>query len=79
MIYLIGKEFYVKVGNKYFLVDVSTDTKGDVSITPAENKVKIEATKDLKITPLDVRSDKNKILDVKGRRSFTRDEDRDNR
>lgn len=79
MIYSIGKDFYVKVGNKYFLVDVSADAKGDVSVTPARNKVKIEATKDLKVVPLDVKSDKERILGVKGRSSFTRDEDRDNR
>lgn len=60
MIYLIGKDFYIKVGAKYVKLNVSIDNN-EIILKPIYTS-KLEDRKDLRVEQFDLNADKDKII-----------------
>lgn len=60
MIYLIGKDFYIKVGAKYVKLNVSIDNN-EIILKPIYTS-KLEDRKDLRVEQFDLNANKDKII-----------------
>ena len=60
MIYLIGKDFYIKVGAKYVKLNVAIEND-EIVLKPIYTS-KLEDHKDLKVEMYDLIADKDKII-----------------
>ena len=75
MIYLIEKDFYIKVGAKYVKLDVKVDND-EIVLNPIY-KSKIEDHKDLKVEIYDLNADKDKIIKkLKSKYDFKEEKER---
>lgn len=75
MIYLIGKDFYIKVGAKYVKLDIKVDNN-EIVLNPIY-KSKLEDRKDLKVEMYDLNADKDKIIKkLKSKYDFKEEKER---
>lgn len=75
MIYLIGKDFYIKVGAKYVKLDIKVDNN-EIVLNPIY-KSKLEDRKDLKVEIYDLNADKDKIIKkLKSKYDFKEEKER---
>lgn len=60
MLYRIDGNYYVKVGNKFAKVSINVDEKGELLLTPTNEK--IENTNSLKVEPFSLATQKEEII-----------------
>lgn len=72
MLYQIDSNYYVKVGNKFAKVSISLDNKGELVLTPTNEK--IENNGSLQVRPVNLATEKESIINslkVEKRSLFT--------